>query len=53
MSKPTDLTERLAQLYTGAVHDVLRSMGHGNCVLPNEIKSLDPARNHEVRNSPK
>lgn len=44
MSKTEDLTERLEKLYTGAVHDVLRAMGHGNCVLPNEIKSLDPAR---------
>jgi regulator of RNase E activity RraA len=38
------LTERLAKLYTGAVHDVLRAMGHGRCVLPHEIKALDPAR---------
>ena len=42
MSETGDLTERLEQLYTGAVHDVLRAMGHGNCVLPNEIKSLEP-----------
>ena len=42
MSETGKLTERLEQLYTGAVHDVLRSMGHGNCVLPNEIKSLEP-----------
>ena len=39
-----DLTERLAKLYTGAVHDVLRAMGHGNCVLPPEIRALDPAK---------
>ena len=44
MSDAVDLTERLEKLYTGAVHDVLRAMGHGNCVLPNEIKSLDPGK---------
>jgi regulator of RNase E activity RraA len=38
------LTERLAKLYTGAVHDVLRAMGHARCVLPPAIKALDPAR---------
>ena len=38
------LTERLEKLYTGAVHDVLRAMGYPNCVLPNAIKALDPAK---------
>jgi regulator of RNase E activity RraA len=38
-----NLTERLEKLYTGAVHDVLRAMGHGRCTLPHEIKALDPA----------
>jgi 4-hydroxy-4-methyl-2-oxoglutarate aldolase len=38
------LTERLQKLYTGAVHDVLRAMGHAQCVLPAAIKALDPAR---------
>src|ERR1700704_2081806 len=37
-----DLTERLARCYTGAVHDVLRMMGHDNIVLPPEIKSIAP-----------
>ena len=36
------LTARLGQLYTGAVHDVLRTMGIDNCVLPPEIRPLDP-----------
>ena len=36
------LTERLAQCYTGAVHDVLRMMGHENIVLPPEIKAIAP-----------
>lgn len=36
------LTERLARLYTGAVHDVLRIAGHDHCVLPAEIRPLDP-----------
>ncbi len=44
MNKDAALTERLAALYTGAVHDVLRAMGHPNCVLPSEIKALDPVK---------
>ena len=35
--------ERLAACYTGAVHDVLRMMGHERVVLPPDIKPLDPA----------
>ncbi len=37
------LTDRLLAVYTGAVHDVLRAMGHEHVVLPPEIKPLDPA----------
>jgi 4-hydroxy-4-methyl-2-oxoglutarate aldolase len=37
-----DLTARLARCYTGAVHDVLRTMGHENIVLPPGIKPLAP-----------
>ena len=44
MADANNLTERLAALYTGAVHDVLRGMGHANCVLPNEIAPLDPGK---------
>lgn len=44
MTKTSDLTDRLEALYTGAIHDVLRAMGHANCVLPNEIRPLDPTR---------
>ena len=36
------LTARLAACYTGAVHDVLRMMGHDNIVLPSEIKAIAP-----------
>jgi len=36
------LTERLACCYTGAVHDVLRMMGHDNVVLPPAIKAIAP-----------
>jgi len=36
------LTERLANCYTGAVHDVLRMMGHENIVLPADIKAIAP-----------
>ncbi len=38
----TDLTARLSRLYTGAVHDVLRAAGHDRCVLPHELRPLDP-----------
>lgn len=37
------LQERLARCYSGAVHDVLRAMGHDAIVLPQAIKPLDPA----------
>jgi regulator of RNase E activity RraA len=37
------LTQRLQQTYASAVHDVLRAMGHTNCVLPPDIRPLDPA----------
>jgi regulator of RNase E activity RraA len=40
---PVDaLTGRLARCYTGAVHDVLRMMGHDNIVLPPAIKAIAP-----------
>ncbi len=34
------LSARLARCYTGAVHDVLRMMGHENIVLPPQIKPI-------------
>ncbi len=36
-----DLTQRLLACYASAVHDVLRAMGHANCVLPPDIRPLD------------
>jgi len=39
---PSALTARLAECYTGAVHDVLRMMGHDNFVLPSEIRAIAP-----------
>ncbi len=39
-----DLAARLEKCYAAAVHDVLRAMGAGPCVLPPAIKPLDPAR---------
>jgi len=36
------IVDRLAACYTGAVHDVLRMMGHDNIVLPPSIKALAP-----------
>lgn len=35
-----DLTARLEQTYSGILYDVLRSMGHANCLLPNHIRPL-------------
>jgi 4-hydroxy-4-methyl-2-oxoglutarate aldolase len=40
--RPDELTERLGRCYTGAVHDVLRMMGHEHCVLPPVIKAIAP-----------
>jgi 4-hydroxy-4-methyl-2-oxoglutarate aldolase len=42
VSEANALTDRLARCYTGAVHDVLRMMGHDNIVLPPEIKAIAP-----------
>ena len=39
----SDLATRLQACYSAAVHDVLRAMNHGNCVLPSAIKALDPS----------
>jgi len=39
-----NLADRLEKCYTGAVYDVLRAMGHKNCVLPSTIRPLDPAK---------
>jgi len=36
------LADRLARCYTAAVHDVLRTMGHENIVLPPGIKPISP-----------
>lgn len=41
-SLPASLAERLGRCYASAVHDVLRGLGHDNCVLPPEIRPLDP-----------
>jgi len=38
------LIERLQLCYSGAIHDVLRAMGHERCVLPSAIRPLDPAK---------
>ena len=38
----TELLERLRGCYTGAVHDVLRALGHDHVVLPPDIKSIAP-----------
>jgi regulator of RNase E activity RraA len=38
------LATRLLNCYAAAVHDVLRGMGFERCVLPPDIRPLDPAR---------
>ena len=38
------LAARLMNCYAAAVHDVLRGMAQGRCVLPPVIKPLDPAK---------
>lgn len=38
------LAARLLNCYAAAVHDVLRGMGYGACVLPSKIKPLDPSK---------
>ncbi len=38
------LADRLEQCYSGAVYDVLRSMGLPDQILPRTIRPLDPAR---------
>jgi regulator of RNase E activity RraA len=42
--RSTNLAARLEQCYAAAVHDVLRGMGAGPCVLPSSIKPLDPMK---------
>ena len=37
-----NLTDRLARCYTGAMHDVLRDMGHDRFVLPPSIRAIKP-----------
>jgi 4-hydroxy-4-methyl-2-oxoglutarate aldolase len=39
-----NITERLTACYTGAVYDVMREMGHPNCVLPHDIRPLDDTK---------
>ena len=43
------LADRLEKTYSGAVHDVLFAMGHRECVLPSEIRPLDPDRRLAVQ----
>ena len=40
--RASTLTDRLRACYTGAVHDVLRTMGHDRSVLPPSIKAIAP-----------
>ena len=37
----SDLSVRLSKCYASAIHDVLRELGYGNCVLPPEIQALE------------
>lgn len=38
------LVDRLVNCYSGAIHDVLRAMGHERCVLPSSIRPLDATK---------
>ncbi len=38
-----DLTERYERFYTGVVYDAMRELGHRDCILPQEIRPIDPA----------
>ena len=40
--RASTLTDRLRACYTGAVHDVLRTMGNDRSVLPPSIKAIAP-----------
>jgi regulator of RNase E activity RraA len=42
--RSADLAARLERCYAAAVHDVLRGMGAGPCVLPPAIKPLDASK---------
>ena len=46
------LAARLLNCYAAAVHDVLRGMGHGRCVLPPNIRALDPRASLPVKSIP-
>jgi len=40
-SEESDLAARLARCYTGVVYDVMRGLGHTDCILPPSIVPLD------------
>ena len=37
----SDLSVRLSKCFASPIHDVLRELGYGNCVLPPEIQALE------------
>ncbi len=39
-----NFADRLEKCYSGAVYDVLRSMGYLNQVLPSTLRPLDPSK---------
>jgi regulator of RNase E activity RraA len=38
----SDLSRKFEMFYSGAVFDVLREMGHPDCLLPRSIRAIDP-----------
>ena len=38
----SELSQKLEMFYSGAVFDVLREMGHPDCLLPRSIRAIDP-----------
>ncbi len=39
-----DLTERYERFYTGVVYDAMRELGRRDCILPKQIRPIDPAQ---------
>jgi 4-hydroxy-4-methyl-2-oxoglutarate aldolase len=37
-----DIVKRLEGCYSGAIHDVLRDLGHEHCVLPSSVVAIEP-----------
>ena len=45
----TERTAYIGSYYSGAIYDVMRDLGHTNCVLPSNIRAIDPDTRLEGR----